>query len=66
MNTFKKKKSNGGMQVNCLICGIKVRTNVDQTCGSPECKLKAHNLFHKLIQESSQDKYSRTSIGVFV
>lgn len=50
---FKKKKfPNGITQSNCVVCGIKTDLNVDQTCGCPECKLKAHELFHSLIQQT--------------
>jgi hypothetical protein len=50
---FKKKKLNSGITpTNCIICEIRVITNVDQTCGDPACKLKAHELFHSLIQET--------------
>ena len=53
MDDIKKKKLNGITPTDsCVICGVGVRVNVDQTCGDPTCKLKAHELFHSLIQET--------------
>jgi len=52
----KKKKLNGGLLPKCIGCEIEVIVNVDQTCGNPECKLKAHKMFHQIIQNTQQEK----------
>jgi hypothetical protein len=62
VNSFKKKKLSGGLLPSCVVCGINTLTNNDSTCGNPECKLKAHNNFHRLIQESQ----GQIGCGVFV
>lgn len=52
----KKKKLNGSLRTNCIVCGINTIVNVDQTCGEPTCKIKAHEMFHSLIQNTQQEK----------